>query len=191
MFYLIKPSTAEIDAQLKAAAADNYSYAAVGATREPSPPEGFVVDYNRQFLGSGRQIFERAQQAIRDWRMFEVPGLKLYYPNTPIEPGQTVAPVAEHLGIYSINLCRIVYVIDEPARYGFAYGTLSQHAESGEERFTVEYDPDTDEVWYDIYAFSRPGHWFVRLGYPYSRYRQKQFAIGSKAAMLRAVNSTT
>jgi uncharacterized protein (UPF0548 family) len=81
-----------------------------------------------------------------------------------------------------------VYVIDEPDRFGFAYGTLPQHAESGEERFSVEYHPDTDEVWYDIYAFSRPGNFLIRLGYPYARWRQKQFAVESKAAMLRAVS---
>jgi uncharacterized protein (UPF0548 family) len=191
MFHIFKPSTAEIDVQLRGAASDTFSYEAVGATREPSPPDGYDVDHNRQLVGNGAGTFEKAKQAIRDWRMFEVPGLKLCYPDTPIEPGQTVAPVAVHLGIYSINFCRIVYVIDEPDRYGFAYGTLSQHAESGEERFTVEYHSETGEVWYDLFAFSRPGHWLVRLGYPYSRYRQKQFAVGSKAAMLRAINSTT
>jgi uncharacterized protein (UPF0548 family) len=81
-------------------------------------------------------------------------------------------------------------VIDEPERFGFAYGTLSQHAEGGEERFTVEYHRQSDEVWYDIYAFSRPGHFLVRLGYPYARYLQKRFAVTSKAAMLRAAGST-
>ena len=122
--------------------------------------------------------------------MFEVPGLKLYSPKTPIVAGNNVALVAEHLGIYSLNFCRIVYVLDEPDRFGFAYGTLRQHAESGEERFTVEYHTDTGEVWYDIYAFSRPGNFFVWFGYPYARYRQGQFAVGSKAAMLNAVEAS-
>ncbi len=37
--------------------------------------------------------------------------------------------------------CRVVYVIDEPDRRGFAYGTLPGHPESGEELFAVRYDP--------------------------------------------------
>ena len=189
MFYFAKPPIGEIDDRLSDAASDSFSYPAVGATRIPDPPTGFDVDHNRQLLGSERDVFDSAKRAIRDWCMFEVPGLKLYYPDTPVEAGKNVALVADHLGIHSLNFCRIVYVIDEPDRFGFAYGTLTQHAESGEERFTVEYHSETDEVWYDIYAFSRPGNLLIRLGYPYARYRQKQFAVGSKAAMLNAVRS--
>jgi len=120
--------------------------------------------------------------------MFDVPGLKLIHDDTPIEADRDVALLASHLGFYSLSSCRIVYVIDESGRYGFAYGTLSQHAECGEERFTVEYHSDTDEVWYDIYAFSRPGHWMVHLGYPYARYLQTSFAVASKSAMKNAVS---
>ena len=125
---------------------------------------------------------------MRAWKTFEVPGLALFEPLTPIEAGQNVAPLARHLGFWSLNSCRIVYVIDEADRFGFAYGTLTEHVERGEERFTVEFHPDTSEVWYDIYAFSRPNSWLVKLGYPYGRYKQRQFAIGSKMAMVRAVN---
>ena len=71
-------------------------------------------------------------------------------------------------------------------RFGFAYGTLAEHAESGEERFTVEWD-DQDNVGYDILTFSRPRHPLARLGYPLSRSLQKKFARDSKAAMLQAV----
>ncbi len=54
-----------------------------------------------------------------------------------------------------------------------AYGTLTEHVEIGEERFIVEFDHESNEVWYDIFAFSRPGHMLVKIGYPYSRYLQK------------------
>jgi uncharacterized protein (UPF0548 family) len=63
------------------------------------------------------------------------------------------------------------------------------HAESGEERFTVEWKRDEDKVWYDILAFSRPRQLLARLCYPLSRLLQKRFAERSKAAMLEAVNS--
>ncbi|HEV3306332.1 MAG TPA: DUF1990 family protein [Candidatus Sulfotelmatobacter sp.] len=71
-------------------------------------------------------------------------------------------------------------------RFGFAYGTLGEHAESGEERFTVEWSRDDDSVWYDILAFSRPRQMLARLGYPLSRLLQKRFAEDSKAAVAKA-----
>jgi len=187
MFLIFRPTPSQIDTFLDDRKNDRFSYDAVGATRKPSPPSGFDVDHNRQLLGSGTATFEKAKQAIRRWTMFKVPGLDLIHDDTPIEPGRNVALFARHLGFYSLSSCRVVYVIDEPNRFGFAYGTLTEHVESGEERVTVEYHADNDEVWYYIYAFSRPGHLFVKLGYPYARHLQKSFAVGSKAAMLNAV----
>jgi len=108
----------------------------------------------------------------------------------PILVGSDVGVLIRHFGFYSLNACRIVYVIDEEdpmKRFGFAYGTLAEHAESGEERFTVELN-QKDEVWYDILAFSRPRQMIARVGYPLSRFLQKRFAEASKAAMLKAVN---
>ena len=68
---------------------------------------------------------------------------------------------ARHFGFWSLNACRIVYTIDEEGpvvRFGFAYGTLPDHAEQGEERFSVEWHHEDGTVWYDILAFSRPNH---------------------------------
>ena len=190
MFLLSRPSDARIRAFLKERESDSLSYPEVGATRD-APPTRYDIDHNRILLGSGNTVFERAKTAIRQWKMFDVPGIELLYPDTPIKPGRTVAPLANHLGFYSLNSCRIVYVIDEVYRFGFAYGTLTQHAEIGEERFRVEFHPENGEVWYDVLAFSRPGNIFVKLGYPYGRYRQKSFSSGSKEAMRRAVSDVT
>jgi len=102
-----------------------------------------------------------------------------------------VAVLVHHLGVYWLNACRIVYVTEEhgpPARFAFAYGTLYEHAECGEERFMVEYDPATGEVWYDVLAFSRPNHFLTRIGYPWARRLQKKFAAESKDAMMKAVS---
>jgi uncharacterized protein (UPF0548 family) len=189
MFLFSHPRKAQIDAFLAERESDSFSYTEVGASRELVAPPGYVFDHNRQLLGNGDADFEKAKQAIRDWKMFEVPGIELFYTNTPIEVGRTVAMLASHLGFYSINSCRIVYTIDEPQLFGFAYGTLTEHVEMGEESFTVELDPDTGEVWYDLHAFSRPAHPFVKLGYPYGRYLQRQFARGSKESMRRAVEA--
>ena len=97
-----------------------------------------------------------------------------------------------HLGFWSLNACRIVYTIEETGpieRFGFAYGTLPDHAAIGEERFTVEFHSHDQAVWYDVYAFSRPRP-LARLAYPYTRALQKRFAADSKRAMQKAVEQS-
>ena len=69
--------------------------------------------------------------------------------------------------------CRVVYVIDEPDRRGFAYGTLPGHPESGEELFAVRYDPATEDVLAEVVAFSRHGTWWSRLGSPVTALAQR------------------
>ena len=120
--------------------------------------------------------------------MFDLGWVQLCFDETPIEAGATVAIVVNHLGFWSMNACRIVYVIDEQEKYGFAYGTLTEHAEIGEERFMVAGDRQSDAVWYDLLAYSKPVL-MARFGYPIARKLQKKFAAGSKDAMKRAIES--
>jgi uncharacterized protein (UPF0548 family) len=97
------------------------------------------------------------------------------------------------VGVWWLNACRVVYAVVETgpvSRFGFAYGTLPGHVESGEERFLIEWDRGDDGVWYDILAFSRPNHLLTRLGYPLVRRAQKRFGRDSAAAVFRSVNGT-
>lgn len=154
-------------------------------------PDDYVVDHNRVQLGIGRPTFERGKDAVRQWKMFDMAWLELCWPDVPIETGATVAIAVHHLGFWSLNAARIVYTIEEGGaieKCGFAYGTLPDHSEVGEERFTVEFHAQNETVWYDIYAFSRP-RLLARLALPYSRALQKRFAEDSKKAMKRAVES--
>lgn len=52
----------------------------------------------------------------------------------------------------------------------------------------VEWDRRTDQVCYDVLAFSRPRHPLAKLAYPLSRSLQKRFAEDSKMARYRAVH---
>ena len=190
MFLLAKPTRDTIDRFIEDAKHQSFSYPEIGSS-QTSPPPGYNIDHNRIQLGSGHDAFQAARQGIREWKMFAFPWIDLCRPDTPIEVGQTVAILARHFGFYSLNASRIVYVIDEHDRYGFAYGTLTEHGEIGEERFSVEYHTGTGEVWYDLFAFSRPGHILAKLGYPLSRYLQHEFAKESLQAMHRAVAART
>ena len=189
MFSLTAPSEDEIRRFVSRQNDSGFSYSEVGASATVAP-NGYNVDHNRVQLGRGEVSWRRAAEAIRAWQMFSMPWVNLHWPSAPIQVGTDVAVTIRHLGFYSVNSCRIVYVVDEDGpmnRFGFAYGTLAEHAESGEERFIVEWD-DKNNVWYDILAFSRPRQPLARLGYPLSRSLQKKFARDSKAAMLRAVS---
>lgn len=164
------------------------TYDAVGATARAETPPGFVEDHNRQRLGDGEAVFARAQAAVRAWRMFPSPWTAIEPADAPIAEGTVVAVHVRVLGTWWLNATRIVYVLDEPRRFGFAYGTLPGHAECGEERFVVEWLAD-DSVWYDLRAFSRPRHALARLGYPFARAYQRRFGRASKAAMVRTTQS--
>ena len=188
MFLLRKPSDLQIRAFVTAQQQSDYSYTPLGITRDSSASTGYTVDHNRVQLGSGAQCFDAAVRAIRQWKMFDLGWVQLFSDRTPIEKGSTVAVVVRHLGFWSMNACRIVYVVEEHEKFGFAYGTLAEHAERGEERFMVERNHDDDSVWYDLLAFSKPGP-LARLGYPYARRMQKKFAQDSKRTMQRAVVS--
>ena len=79
---------------------------------------------------------------------------------------------------------RVVYLVDEPARRGFAYGTLPGHPESGEEAFVVERRED-DSVWLTIRAFSRPAHPALWVVYPVLRLFQAIFTSRYEHALTR------
>jgi uncharacterized protein (UPF0548 family) len=190
MFRLSQPGEADIRSFLAAERDQPYAYTEVGHSREGAP-DGYNCDHNRIQLGTGADTFARAVTAVRQWKMFDLPWVRLCWPDAPIESGAAVAVLVSHLGFWSMNACRIVYVVEEHGtveKFGFAYGTLIQHAERGEERFTVEYHSADQSVWYDLFAFSRPGA-LARLGYPITRRLQKRFAHDSKLAMRRAVEA--
>jgi uncharacterized protein (UPF0548 family) len=162
------------------------TYKAVGATAS-TPPLGFAVDRARVQLGVGLYVFETAKAALKRWEEFRIGWVELHESNTEIKEGQVVAVLARVLGVWLLNACRIVYVVDEARRFGFAYGTLPDHAESGEERFLVEWSPEDGGVFYDILAFSRPQQFLTRWGAPLARHFQNRFRRDSTAAMIRAV----
>ena len=168
-----------------------FTNAAVGATAK-TPPAGYVVDRTRIKLGEGEPVFRSAVAALRRWEQFNLGWVEAWPPDTPIQEGEVVAVMGHAIGMWWLNACRIVYVVDESgpiSKLGFAYGTLPGHVESGEERFLIEWDRGDDCVWYDIVAFSRPNHLLTRLGHPLVRRTQKRFGRDSAAAMLRAVGA--
>ena len=192
MFLLTKPNDERIRQFLSSQKDKPFSYSDAGIAAHQSRlsyPRGYVHDHNRIKLGEGADAFRRAAEALRRWEMFNVGWLHVCWPDAPIEIGTTVAVLADLRGFWSLNACRIARVFDEEAevrRYGFAYGTLPEHVERGQESFIVEWNTIDDSVWYDLSAYSRPNQLLAKLGYPVTRALQKRFARDSMQAMLRS-----
>jgi len=189
MFLLRKPNENTVRRFITKQKSTQFSYSDRGLSRSGIAPHGYVLDHNRVQLGTGPETFRRARRAIQEWKMFAMPWLQLCWPDAPISANTNVAILISHFGFWSLNAARVVYLVEDHGsceKYGFAYGTLPEHGESGEERFTVEFHSADESVWYDLFAFSRPNT-AARIAYPLTRSLQRRFAADSKLAMKRAV----
>ena len=187
MFLLSRPSPRDIERFLDDSRACGLSYEPVGVANDGG--SSFDVDEEAMVLGSGEAVFRQAKLALAQWAHFQLGWVELFPPHASISPGSVVAVLIRHLGFWSLNGCRVVYTIggDEQTEFGFAYGTLTNHAEAGEELFKVIFRPDSGEVVYVIRAASRPRAALARLGYPVVRSLQASFRHHSCQAMRRAV----
>src|SRR6478672_3342845 len=152
MLSLRKPIPVTLRRFLAAQRGLPFTYGAVGATAG-TPPAGQVVDRTRIRLGEGEPVFRSATAALRRWGQFDLGWVEAWPPDTPIREGEVVAVMGRAVGVWWLNACRVVSVVDEPgpvSRFGFAYGTLPAHAGAGEERFLVEWDRAFGVVWYDV-----------------------------------------
>jgi uncharacterized protein (UPF0548 family) len=144
-----------------------FSYDEVGATRDGALPDGYDHVEREHVVGSGREQFDRASAAVFRWAAQRGAGLRIQASGPASSPG-TVVLMTAGLRRFGLDIpCRVVWVVDEPDRRGFGYGTLPGHPESGEESFVVALRPD-GQVVYELRAFSRLATRLSRLGGPVS-----------------------
>jgi uncharacterized protein (UPF0548 family) len=152
-----------------------FTYPETGATNGEFPA-GYHHFRLRRRIGTGRALFDSAAEQILTYGMQRGTGVFGSASTPSAAPGTTLT-VRLGIGPLAITApCRVIYVLDEPDRRGFAYGTLPGHPEIGEELFTVEHTPADDAVHGLIAAFSRPGTWYTRLGGPVTRLLQSYIA---------------
>lgn len=184
MFLVRRPSAAAIDRFVGDSRQLPFSYGRIERVtdlQEPIDDEVFVI-------GRGADAFDRACTALTAWKQFDIGWVELFPQQAPVAIGTTVAVLIRHLGFWSLNASRVVYIVGSPreARFGYAYRTLTAHAEAGEELFEVFVDPLTDAVMYRIRAISRPYAMLARVGQPIVRLLQARFRRHSAAAMTAA-----
>jgi uncharacterized protein (UPF0548 family) len=145
-----------------------FTYPEVGATRDDRFPVGYPAAERSGVVGSGRAAFERAVDAVFDWRAQRGVGLRVRASGSPRTPG-TVVVLTAGLPRFGYDMpCRVVWAQTHGDARGFGYGSLPGHPESGEESFVVSIDAD-GEVVFRTRVFSRLASPLARLGGPASR----------------------
>jgi len=118
-----------------------------------------------------RRDFDGAARDLLEWRMHSRAGLGVQASDIPLLQ-DTVVMMRWGLGPLAVKIpCRVLEVIDNSRRRGFAYGTLPGHPEAGEERFILEQLED-GRILFTITAYSRPASTLARLAGPISRAAQ-------------------
>ena len=185
MFLIRRPTPADLERFHETSLDLPLSYGPVGILREPAGGRRF--DEQVISVGRGDADFERARRALEAWKHFDLGWIAAIPRPASIDVGTIVAVQIRHLGFWSLNGCRVVYHLEGDARFGFAYGTLTNHAESGEELFELFMDPQTGDVMYRIRAVSWPQNPLARLGQPFVCFLQARFRRDSAAALKRAM----
>jgi uncharacterized protein (UPF0548 family) len=146
-------------------AAEPFTYPEVGATRG-SLPVGY--DHVRESRRLSSSDFDDVTARLLSWDMHVRAGFEVAASDVPLREGSVVS-LRTRVGPLKVAAsCRVVCVVDEPTRRGFAYGTLPGHPESGEESFVVEQLDDGSLV-ATITAFSRPASFLAKLAGPIGR----------------------
>lgn len=192
MFLLRRPSADRLGQILAEVEDEPFTYDEVGATQGDELPAGYHHVREQRDLGAGEAVFAAAADGLRTWQLHRRQGFVVVPAEPPIAAG-TVVVSAAPLPVPSLHVlfaCRIVWAVDEPDRFGFAYGTLPVHPARGEESFVVERAP-TGATTLTITAFSAPRHPLMRLGGPIARRQQAAATQGYLDALQAHVAQST
>ena len=163
------------------------TYDEVGASRDEVLPSGYHHVRVRERIGD-ESAFDRAVLGLRTWVAHEGAGLRIF-PHDPVAPDAAVLAVTSLGPVRVVAPCRIVAVFKEPNAFGFSYGTLPGHPESGEESFVLERVGGA--TFFTVSAFSRPVDPLARLSGPIGRIVQRSVTRRYVNALRRFVESGT
>lgn len=162
------------------------TYLEIGASLESQLPAGYHHSRAGIELGVGERAFILGCDALREWAGHAYLGITITPDHAPLEAGVVVVAEIPLAAVVVLAPCRIVSVISEATRFGFAYGTLPGHPERGEESFVVRQSSD-GMVRFEVAAFSSPSGHLVRLGGPIPRWIQQRATRGYLEGVRRFV----
>lgn len=162
----VTPLDPSVEARLRAA---RFTYPEVGHSAGEPPPGYAAFTYTRTLA---TRDFGAASAALLSWQVQLRSGIRVAASSANVE-ADSVVLMRIGLGPFAVGApCRVVYVVDEPDRQGFAYGTLPGHPESGEESFVLQVE-DNGRLIFTITAFSRPATVLTKLAGPIGRAAQR------------------
>jgi uncharacterized protein (UPF0548 family) len=144
------------------------TYDGVGATAGVGFPAvaGFRCFSRSVRVGAGAECWDRASSDLLAWAVKTRSGFAVE-PDVATASGRIVAGadywlVARFGPLRVREPVRVVAVIVEPDRIGYAYGTLVGHPIAGEESFVLTRRAD-GSVWFTLRSITRPasGRWRV------------------------------
>jgi len=141
------------------------TYDFVGATVDSSIPSPYAVREHHRDLGRGDDVFASAVRGMRAWVQHRGVLARVHPAGAPLHEGGTVLVVLPAGPIVVLAPCRIIHAVDEARRFGFAYGSLPGHPETGEEAFLLDQLPD-GTVRFTIRVSSRSSTPLLRLVEP-------------------------
>ena len=150
------PTAAQLVARLEACRDAPLTYAPAGVSLTDAVPPSGLVRRSWTTELTGVDAFARAADALDAWGVHRTAGLDVAA-DGPVAVGTNVALSAPLPFFFVDATCRVVAVVREPDRWGFAYGTLVAHPERGEESFLVVRGAD-GRVRFRVDAVSQPAH---------------------------------
>jgi len=175
------------DRLLVAARAAAPTYDHVGSTLDPERWAAPAVRVRHRTVGRGPTAFGAARQALGTWAPQRGIGATVEPAGQPVVLGATILIVLRRGPLHVVAPDRIIGVVDEPRRFGFAYGSLPGHPERGEESFVVEH-LDDDTVLATIRVQAGPGTLPAHAVAPLVRAVQHAAIDGYLSAIARHVH---
>jgi len=178
-----RPTASDLEGLVASCAGTSLTYSPIGCSLSGATPTG--LRRHRWTVPLPADGFDRASEAIRAWDVHRGANLSVLA-DGPIEVGTNVAMSAPlPVGFVDVT-CRVVAVVEEADRRGFAYGTLPVHPECGEEAFLIV--RDDSGVRFEVEAVSKARHPIARLVPPVANRLQDQAVQRYLSAMTKLVS---
>lgn len=177
----------ELPKEVRRALEAQLTYTDVGATLRKELPAGYRHTDRSVRVGKGRETFERAAEAIMSWDIQRGAGLRVLA-SSDVVVEDAIAVVRLTVGPVKIDgPNRVVAVLEEQSRRGFAYGTVEGHPEEGEQLFLVEID-EGETVSFTVRSFSKRASLLALAGGPLNSRIQDQIVERYLMALLEAAH---
>ena len=111
-------------------------------------PAGYRHDFDQGLLGSrARDVRSCRLPRFEHWQAHTGAGTEVFPRGGTVAEGEVALLLVRAAGLWTVAPFRIVYVVEEPETFRFAYGTLPGHPEQGEASFAVVRS-ETDDVFF-------------------------------------------